>query len=111
MFLPLSDSIWRRDGYFHLFKEYLFNMSDDLMSCMCPRGNENNRHRASLLLKSGAMQISATQHEHCKSRLNDNLKIMLSRIDAAPSMKTKVSNESAKVSKDDVEDHYIIFLV
>ena len=62
--LPLNDRTWRHDGYFHLFKESLYNISDNLMSCMHPRGNENNRHRESILLKSGAMKISTIQCEH-----------------------------------------------
>ena len=33
------------------------------------------------------------------------------REDSGPSMKSKVSNESAKVSKDEMEDYYTIFLV
>ena len=56
------------------------------------------------------MQIFTTQYEHCKSRLKDNLKIFLLRIDAAPSMKTKVSNESVKASKDYMKDPNTIFL-
>ena len=40
----------------------------------------------------------------------DNLKTLLLRIDTASSMKTKVSNESVKPSKDDMEDHHTIFL-
>ena len=108
--MPLNDSTWHHDGYFHLFKESLCNISDNLISWTCPRGNESSRHRALLLLKSGAMQLSVMQYEHCKSRLKDNLKIFLLRIDAAPSMKTKVSNESVKASKDYMKDRYTIFL-
>ena len=97
IFLSLNDRTWRYDGYFHLFKESLCNASDNLMSYMYPRWNENNRCRASLSLKSGTMQISTTQHKHFKSRLKDNLKILLLKTDAVPSMKTKVRNESVKV--------------
>ena len=93
-FLPLNGRTWHHYVCFHLFKESLCSMSDNLMTCVSLCGNENNRCRASLSLKSGAMKISVMQCKHCKSRLKDNLKILLLIIDTAPSMKTKVSNES-----------------
>ena len=47
IFLPFNDRTWLHDGYFNLLKESLCKISRILISCMCPRGNENNRHRAS----------------------------------------------------------------
>ena len=64
-------------------------------------------NRVSLLLKFGDMQISTAKHNHCKSRSNDNIKMFLLRIGDVPSMKSKVRNECAKVSKDEMDDHYM----
>ena len=68
VFLLLNDSTWFHDSCFHLFKESLCSTIDNLITCIHPRGNKNNGHRASLSLKLGDMKISATQCEHCKSR-------------------------------------------
>ena len=77
---------------------------------MFPRGNKNNRNRASRLLNSGDMQYSIIQHEYCKSRLKNNLETLSFRIDAAPSVKGKARNETVRCLKEEIEDHHTVFL-
>ena len=103
--LPLNASRWKHDGYFILLKQCTCEISNKLMSEVYPRGNENDRERSSLLLKSGALQWCTMKCTHCKSRLDENLDTFLLRIDCTPSIKSKVSNESIKSKIDEMHDH------
>ena len=108
VFLPSTGSNWQHDGYYVLLKQSTWKISDELFKSIFPRENENNRNRASKLLKSGAILHSTTQYKYCKSRLDSTLEIILFRVDCTPSVKTKVKNESNVTSKE--EDYYTIFL-
>ena len=110
VFLPLHGSNWQHDGYFMLLKHSMCKISDELFKSIFPRGNENNRNRASKLLKSGAILYSTIQYKYCNSRLDSNLEIILFRVDCTPSLKTKVKNESNKKSNEEMDDCYAIFL-
>ena len=110
VFLLLNDSSWQHDGYYMIMKQSMCTISNNLISSACPRGNENNRHRASQLLKSGAMQLQSVQCKHCKSRLDHNLQILLFKIDVVPSMKSKVYNESIEREEDKLHDCYAVYL-
>ena len=60
-FLPFNERTWRHDGYFNFLKESSRKRSDNLLSRMHSRGNENDRYRSSLSLKSGTMKIYTMQ--------------------------------------------------
>ena len=109
--LPLSNSSWQYDGYFDLLAQSICDISDKLMSELFPYGNENNRERASRLLKLGALKYSTIQYKYYRSRLEDNIDILLLKIDCVPLMKSKVNNETIKLKKGDMNDYYTIFLV
>ena len=78
-------------------------MTDDAIDDVYPRGNENNRHRACQLVKSGSVQHSTLHHVKTTSKLENNLYMLLLKVNVTPSMKSKVKNES-KLSKTDELD-------
>ena len=91
-------------------KQSVRAISKFLLLTMCPLGNENNRHRAAQLIKSGSMQISTMQHKYVKSRLDSNLKISLFAINIAPSIKSKIKSESIQKFDDQLDDCSTLFL-
>ena len=91
---PLNECSWQHDSYFMVMKQSVGTMTDLLISTTCLSGNENNKHRASQLINSGAMRIEHLQHKRCKSRIDENLGNLKFKIDFTPSMKSKVRNES-----------------
>ena len=107
--LPARNSNWDHNGYYILMKRNLCPITDDLISSIYPVGNENNRKRAMQLLKSGAMQYSTMQHINCCSRLDNNLTMILLKIEVTPSMKSKVKNSTSN-NQDQLEDHCTVHL-
>ena len=93
-----------------VMKQSVGTITDLLIATTYPHGNDNNTHRTSQLIKSGAMRIETMQYKRCKSRLDENLEILQFKIDVAPSMKSKVRNESVNSSEHQLDDRHTLFL-
>ena len=98
------------DGYYIELKQSVCPITDDIINHMFPRGNENNRKRAMLLIESGAIQYLSIKYKKCKSRLDSNLNVIQFQINVTPSMKTKVKNETMNGGKDELDGFYTVFV-
>ena len=70
-----------------------------------PHGNENNRNRADILLRSGLVLHSSAKCIKCKCRIEEDRNMLMIKINIEPSMKTKVVNSSIKIEDKNYEHH------
>ena len=85
-------------------KKAIRTMTDDIIDEICLHGNENNRHRACQLVKSGSVQHSTLQCTKVLSRLDNNLDMLLLKVSATLSMKSKVVNEIKRSESDQLDE-------
>ena len=101
--LPVEGGMWQHEGYFLVLKQRTCAVTNDLIRSIYPYENENNRNRAMQLVKSGSMQFSTLKFTGIGSSIDNNLKITLLKMNIAPSMKTKVKNETRKSNPDECD--------
>ena len=58
----MNGSNWKHDGYYMAFKSGMCRKTNTIINSMCPKGNENNRERAMVLIKCGSALHSSVKH-------------------------------------------------
>lgn len=88
---------WEREPYFDLIQNKVAAVDSDLVQRFYPKKNESNRQRALRLAKEGNVDVQSIELKYCKSRVEPELKVLLSRSKCVPSMKTEVFSRTMKV--------------
>ena len=104
-FLPSPGHTWQHDGHCAKLKSQICPINDALINNTHSRDNEYNSERAINLLNSGSIHCSTAECMCCKSRTHNNLNLTVFRVNATPSMKRNVQNETSDLKSKKI-DHY-----
>ena len=64
-----NNSTWEQNDYHQKLHTKVMIITDEFIKDTLPRGNENNRNRAEILLRSGSVLCSSIKHINCQSRI------------------------------------------
>ena len=59
---PIDGHEWQHDNYYHQLKHNIYIISNSVIRNIWPKGNENNRNRAKLLVQCGSILFLLLQY-------------------------------------------------